>query len=109
MMTFSTSSGTCRLAFGCYFTLYSSPLGGRSSPRWRGRGAAALSLFPPASDSTPELEEREGARDRRQPEGERPVREHRDDRQAAVHAERDECADHAAVDAAHAAGDREQI
>src|SRR3954447_23491774 len=77
--------------------------GGRAPP------ALTLPLFPPPSDGTPQLEERDRAGDRRQPERDRAVREHRDDREATVDAEADERADHAAVDAPDAARQRQQV
>src|SRR6185312_4051905 len=101
MMTFSTSWVTLasfRFTFSGTTLLCVVP--GRS-PTLRlcdgGRATAplVLVLFPPPGDRTPELEERDRARDRRQPEGERPVGEHGDHREAVVDAEADERADHA--------------
>src|SRR5690349_15179509 len=115
MMTFSTSSGTCAsLPFNasgvtllCIVPVPGQALrlrdGGRAPPRVR------LPLFPPPRDRTPELEERDRPRDRRQPERERAVGQHRDDREAVVDAEPDERADHAAVHASDTAWQRQQV
>src|SRR3954447_3334858 len=100
MMTFSTSPGTgaslpisgvtCAVTLLCIVPAR----GGGVTPRARdgGRPAAAftLSLFPPPRDRTPELEEGDRARDRRQPERDGAVRQHRDDGKAAIDAEADE-------------------
>src|SRR6478672_9666312 len=115
MMTFSTSSGTyASLPFNAsgVTLLCIVPVPGQAL-RLRDRGRAPprirLPLFPPARDGTPELEERDRPRDRRQPERERAVRQHRDDGEAIIDAEPDERADHAAVHAADAARQRQEV
>src|SRR4029079_9917917 len=115
MMTFSTSSGTyASLPFNasgvtllCIVPVSGQALrlcdSGRAVPRVR------LPLFPPPRDGTPELEERDRPRDRRQPERELALGQHREAREAVVDAEPDQRADHAAVHAADAARQRQQV
>src|SRR3954452_3204581 len=70
---------------------------------------AARVLGFPLADRASQRGEGHGARGDRQPEGEEAVGEHGDDRGRRVDPEGDERADHAAVHAAHAAREREEV
>src|SRR3954470_6410448 len=91
MITFSTSAMD---TFRSRFTLYST---------------AGPSFVTPLFHSCPQPEERDHARQQREPERERAEHEYGDDREPGVDAEGRERSDHATLDAPDAAGDRQQV
>src|SRR3954471_6169255 len=102
MITFSTSAMLWVLPGSGRFTLYSTDRGTRVTP--------GCPLFLPPGNRTPQLQVRDGPRDRRQVEREQAVGEHGDDdRVLRLAAEGHERADHPAVHATHAAGQRQQV
>ena len=75
-------------------------------------GARALrtpDFFPPTGNGAAQLEIGHRARQDRQPEGDCAVGEHREHRQVEFHAEGGERSDHPRLDAAQAAGKRQQV
>src|SRR3954451_10011093 len=93
MMTVS-AAGPVSCAPPLFFTLYSS---------------VALAFVTPFLHTCPQTEERDHAGHQRQPEGERPEDEDGHHGEPGVDFERRERPDHATFDAAHAAGNREQV
>src|ERR1700709_2171224 len=138
MITFSSSLirppflriGLSGASITHYFTLYSVPrpfelearpgavakpsdrarMGGRLGAARVRRGASGtVLLLPPAGDSAAQLEVGDRPGERRQPERDRPVGEDRQHREFKVHVEGREGTDHAALDAAQAPGQRQQV
>src|SRR3954466_16211335 len=91
MITFSTSAIS---AFRSRFTLYST---------------AGPPFVTPLFHCCPQTEERDHARHERKPEGKGAEHEHGHHGESSVDAEGREGADHPALDAAHAARDRQQV